>query len=65
MSAVPLMSGLGGTLIITDNCNYQLQIIMEQEAKFLSVVAIHNPDFVTLWFEYEAKLYRSASAACL
>lgn len=38
---------------------------MEQEAKFLSVVAIHNPDFVTLWFEYEAKLYRSASAACL
>lgn len=57
MSAAPLICRLGGTLIITDDYNDQLQIIMEQQAKFLSAVAPLNPEGVTPRFECEAKLW--------
>ena len=56
MSAVPLICRLGGTLIIIDDYNDQLQIIMEQQAKFLSAVGPLNPDGVTPAFERETKL---------
>lgn len=56
MSAVPLSCRLGGALIIIDDDNDQLQIIMEQLAKFLSAVAPLNPDGVTPWLEREAKV---------
>ena len=64
MSAVPLIR-LGGTFIITDND--QFQIITEQQAEFLSVVAPLSPDGVTPWFEGEAKLQplRPHTAVCL
>lgn len=54
--AVSLICTLGGTLIIIDNYSDQLWIIMEQQAKFLSVVACLYPGGVTPWSECEAKL---------
>lgn len=56
ISAVPLICILGGTLIIIDDYNDQLQIIMEEQAKFLSVVAPLNPDGATSYFKCETKL---------
>lgn len=58
---MPLICTLGGTLIITDDYNDQLQIIMEQQAKFLSVVAPLNPDGATPRFKCETNL-ETASA---
>lgn len=65
MSAVPLICRLGGTLIITDNYNDHLQIIMEQQTKFLSAVAPLNPDGIIPQFKCEANLQPLHPAVCL